>query len=431
MTSRHVFYGWWIVLGFVVLNIYWAGTLIYGLTVFFTPVRHAFGWSAALLAFIFSLTNVLTGVVAPLVGAWFDRSGPRRMLILASFCGGLGLLALSRTSSLGGFLAAWALVSIGYGIWASGTGPAAAALWFERRRGLAIGLILGGGSIGAFLVPVWKPVVDAAGWRTAFAIAGVVMLIVSLPACALLRHRPEDLGLLPLGREESAAGARRERPARAGRWRTASSGAVRTGGGALSAALRSRRFWWITIAACGVQAGNQAALLLMLPRLKDAGLADSLAVTAVTAVNVLGAGGRLGCGWLADSFDPLLLAIVSFTLQAAGLLAFALAPQSLPVLLLFVLAFGLGAGNIRILAVMLFARDFDPAALGRIQGVFFLLLQPGLVLGPVIAGALYDNGHGYAPAFTGFALIAVVMCLPLAALLPRRAGWAAEASPTR
>src|SRR5581483_6028061 len=354
MTGR-IFYGWWIVFAFVVLNVYWAGTLIYGLTVFFTPVRHTFGWSAALLAFIFSLTNVLTGVVAPLVGAWFDRSGPRRMLFIASWCSGLGLLALSRTNSLTGFLASWILVSIGYGIWASGTGPAAAALWFQRRRGLAIGLILGGGSIGGFLVPIWKPVVDAAGWRTAFAIAGVALLAISLPACTLLRHRPDEPGLQPLGAGAANAGETdADRPRR--RERRARRRAQPAGSGGLRTALHSRRFWVIAVAACGAQAGGQAALLLMLPRLKDAGLEDSIAVTAVTIVNVLGAGGRLGCGWLADSFDPVLLAMVSFAMQAAGLLAFALAPATLPVLVLFVLAFGLGAGNIRVLAVILFAR---------------------------------------------------------------------------
>ncbi|HEY7295515.1 MAG TPA: MFS transporter, partial [Dehalococcoidia bacterium] len=322
MIGSRVFYGWWIVLAYVVLNVYWAGTLIYGLTVFFTPVRHTFGWSAALLAFVFSLTNVLTGVMAPLVGAWFDRGGPRRMMFVASWCSGLGLIVLGHTNSLASFLAAWTLISIGYGIWASGTGPAAAALWFERHRGLAIGVILGGVSVGGFLVPLWKPVVDAAGWRSAFAIAGVALLAISLPACALLRHRPADLGLRPLGAGDQPGGARR---ATAGR---VSSGPV--SGNALRGALRSRRFWAIAVAACGVQAGNQAALLLMLPRLKDAGLADSLAVTAVTLVTVLGAGGRLGCGWLADSFDPALLAIVSFALQAVGLLAFAFAPASVP-----------------------------------------------------------------------------------------------------
>ena len=69
---------WWIVTAWVVLNIYWAGTLNYGLTVFFTPVRQSFGWDAALLALIFSLGNTLTGLLSPLTGAWFEAAHERR-----------------------------------------------------------------------------------------------------------------------------------------------------------------------------------------------------------------------------------------------------------------------------------------------------------------------------------------------------------------
>src|SRR5437764_897033 len=34
-ANGRIFFGWWIVLSFFVLNVYWAGTLISGLTVFF------------------------------------------------------------------------------------------------------------------------------------------------------------------------------------------------------------------------------------------------------------------------------------------------------------------------------------------------------------------------------------------------------------
>src|SRR5207245_7267695 len=97
---RSVYYGWWIVAAWVVLNVYWAGTLFYGLTVYFTPVRQSFGWSAALMASIFSLTSVITGLLSPLTGAWFDRSGPRLLMVAACGCAAAGLLALSRAASL-------------------------------------------------------------------------------------------------------------------------------------------------------------------------------------------------------------------------------------------------------------------------------------------------------------------------------------------
>src|SRR5690242_1378800 len=111
---RGAYYGWWIVAAWVVLNIYWAGTLLYGLTVFFTPVRLFFGWSAALTASIFVVPNLLSGLLAPIVGAWFDRSGPRPLMLLASVCGAAGLLALARAQSLASFLAAFVVVSVGY-----------------------------------------------------------------------------------------------------------------------------------------------------------------------------------------------------------------------------------------------------------------------------------------------------------------------------
>src|SRR5437867_4244380 len=124
---RRVYYGWWIVAAWVVLNIYWAGTLNYGRTVFFTPVRGDFGWDAALLGLIFSLGNVRNGVLAPLTGAWFDHAGSRPLMLVACLCSGAGLLALSRTDSLPSFLAAFTLVSVGYSIW-SGTGLATVGL---------------------------------------------------------------------------------------------------------------------------------------------------------------------------------------------------------------------------------------------------------------------------------------------------------------
>src|SRR3712207_5231829 len=134
---RTVYYGWWIVGAWVLLNIYWAGTLNYGLTVFFLPVREAFGWDAALLAFIFSLANILTGVLSPVMGLLFDRAGPRPLVLFGCTCGGAGLIALSRTTSLAEFVAAFGLVSIGYSMW-SGGGIATAGPWVVDWKSISL-----------------------------------------------------------------------------------------------------------------------------------------------------------------------------------------------------------------------------------------------------------------------------------------------------
>jgi sugar phosphate permease len=412
-ATRRVYYGWWIVLGFVVLNVYWYGTLGVGLTVLFTPIRHSFGWSAALLAGVLSLGSVAGGLCAPLVGIVFDRSGPRGLLLFASVCAGAGLLLVSRANGLASFIAAFLLVAVGLGIWASGTGPAAAGLWFSRRRGLAMGVIIGGSSIGGLLVPLWKLLVDAAGWRTTLVVAGLTLWIVSVPACLVLRHRPADLGMLPDGdkaapiliADEAARLPQQEAPREDAQ---------------LRAALSTWQFWLLCAAATLLVAGSASATLLMLPRLQESHLSDRTAVAAITLVTVLGALGKPGCGWLADRADPVRLAALSAALQAVGLLAFAAAPERGVVLLLFVLAFGLGSDNSRIMAAIICTRYYGLRAFGRIQGVLYVTLLAGRVGGPVLAGYLHDGGHGYGGAFL---LLAAASLVSVPALLLLRPPW--------
>jgi predicted MFS family arabinose efflux permease len=404
-ATRRVYYGWWIVLGFVVLNVYWFGTLGVGLTVLFTPIRHTFGWSAALLAGVLSLGSVATGLCAPLVGIIFDRSGPRGILLLATACAALGMVLVARATGLASFVAPFVLVAIGLGIWASGTGPAAAGLWFDRRRGLAMGIIIGGSSIGGLLVPVWKLLVDAAGWRVTLVVAAVALCVVSVPCCLIMRHRPSDLGLLPDG-DAAKEGNRSEGVA------------LVTGDATLFDALASWQFWLLSLAAALLIAGSSAATLLMLPRLQDARLNSGVAVTAITLVTLLGALGKPGCGWLADRLDAERLAALSAALQTVGLLAFALAPEQLPLLALFVLAFGLGQDNARIMLALICTRYFGLRAFGRIQGVLYLTLVVGRVGGPVLAGRLHDAGHGYGSGFLIFAALSLLAVPALLALRP-------------
>lgn len=415
---RQVYYGWWIVAAWVVLNIYWAGTLNYGLTVFFTPVRHSFGWDAALLAFIFSLGNILNGLLSPLTGAWFDHAGPRPLMLVASLCSGIGLLALSHTASLPSFLAAFGLVSVGYGIW-SGTGLATVGLWFSRRRGLAMGIVMAGSALGGLLVPGWQRLITTAGWRGSFLLAGVLMLLIGGGAALVLQHRPEDRGLLPDGSPippRLTGDAAQPSPLRAAPAPDGDSG--------FWSALRTHQFWVISAVTSVILAGSTAATVLLLPRLQDAHVSTGRAVTAATLALLLGAVGRPGNGFLADRVRLPVLITLLFGCQAVGLAAFAGAPNQLAFLVLFVLGFGLSNDVIRLVASMLLLRYYGSRTYGRILGAHFLVLIPGRVLGPVLAGAFHDRGYGYGSAFWLYALLTVIMVLPmlyLRAPLPRLA----------
>jgi len=406
LAIRQVYYGWWIVAGFVVINIYWYGLLVAGLTIFFTPIRQSFGWSAALLAAIFSLLNVGSGICAPLVGIIFDRYGPRGLMLAATALAGSGLILASQTRGLATFVAAFLLVAIGFGIWASGTGPAAAGLWFERRRGLAIGVIIGGAGAGGLLVPLWQALLDMLGWRTTLVIAGLALWAVSFPASALLRHRPEQMGLLPDG---TPTDERRERHGQ--RTEADEAGFAR--------AMGSWQFWLLCLACTLLLAGGTGATLLLLQRLRDeAHVPAGRAVIAVSLTTLLSLVGKPGCGWLADRFGPIRLAVATAALQGVGLLALATAPERLVLLIIFVLAFGLANDNPRLMASLILMQYFGLRAFGRIQGVLYFTMLAGRVAGPVVAGALHDAGHGYASAFLLYTVLAFAAVPLFLALRP-------------
>ena len=110
---KRIFYGWWIVLACFFISFYVGGVIFFGFTAFFEPIRAESGWSYAQISFAASLRGLEAGLLAPLVGVLVDRWGPRRLLFSGAIITSLGLILLSRTTSLGTFYGAFVVVAIG------------------------------------------------------------------------------------------------------------------------------------------------------------------------------------------------------------------------------------------------------------------------------------------------------------------------------
>lgn len=97
------FYGWWIVVSGSLVMLYTSGIIHFGFTAVFEPIAKEFGWSYTQISFAASLRGLETGLLAPLVGLFVDRWGPRTLALVGSFISGLGVILLSRVDSLGMF----------------------------------------------------------------------------------------------------------------------------------------------------------------------------------------------------------------------------------------------------------------------------------------------------------------------------------------
>src|ERR1700682_3447507 len=194
------FYGWVIIaVTFVTMAIGVNARTAFSL--FYPPIIGEFGWERGVTAGAFSFGFVVSGIVSPLIGRTMDRYGPRAVMEIGVALMGGGLLLAPLTTQ------PWHLyltigVLVGAGSVCLGYSGQSLFLpnWFNRRRGLAMGLAFAGVGIGSITLLPWaQHMIEQTGWRTACTAIGIVVLVVLAPINLLLRKRPEDIGLRPDG----------------------------------------------------------------------------------------------------------------------------------------------------------------------------------------------------------------------------------------
>ena len=205
-----IFYGWFVLAGCVFVSFGVAGGQ-FSFGVFLKPMTEEFGWSRGSLSLAFAITFMLSGLLRPLAGYLADRYSPKTAVLSGVTVMGTILLLIPFIGNLAQLYALFAVMSTGITL---GTGPILTKVisaWFHTRRGLTLGLVGGAGSFGAvILVPASSLFLVLFDWREAYWFLALLLLLLVLPAGFLLiRNRPQDLGLQPLGASEGGPGGGR------------------------------------------------------------------------------------------------------------------------------------------------------------------------------------------------------------------------------
>lgn len=389
-----IFYGWWIVAACFSLTLLVGGAVTFGFTAFFEPIADEFGWSYAQISLASSLRSAELGLIAPLLGLFIDRWGPRRIAFGGTIVLGLGLLLLSRTTSLGIFYGGFALVAIGI----SGSSPAivmaAVANWFRRKIGIATGIMACGFAFGSLLVPLVVRLIDIFDWRTAIFILALSIWVMGLPLSLLLRHKPEQYGYLPDGEQSDSMAIYRG---------LTPDLAPETNIGAKEA-LKSRTFWHVALALTCQFIAINAVVVHVMPYLSSIGFARSTSSLVAMAVPMLSVFGRVGSGWAGDRFNKRRVSIWCMVLMLIGLVLFSYASGRWAWLLVpFIILFGVGwGGNVTMRAALL-REYFGRSNFGTIHGFVIGMLSLGGILGPFFAGWIFDSRGSYHTAWLTFA----------------------------
>lgn len=399
---RRVFYGWWVVIACFFISLYTGGAVFYGFTAFFEPLADKFNWSYAQISFAASLRGMEAGLLAPLVGILVDRWGSRRLLFSGTIISSLGLILLSRTTSLAMFYGAFLLLAIGMSICSSTVLMTAVANWFRKKIGIATGIMVSGYGFGGLLVPVIVRLIDTYDWQKALIILAIGMLALCLPLSLLVRHKPEQYGYQPDGEPEDAVISNNNLT-------LPKTIEVNIG---TRQALKSRTFWHIAVSLLCQAMMVSAVVTHVMPYLTSIHITRANSSLIAMAIPLTSISGRLGLGWLGDRFDKRRVIASAFVMMCGGLLCFGFASSAAVwVLTPFLILFGIGYGGNNTLRASVIREFFGRSNFGAIHGFVLGIMALGSIAGPPLAGWVFDKWGSYQPIWLVFAGLAVVAIL--------------------
>ncbi len=402
--SPHIFYGWWVVLGSAV-GLFWGVPIsVYSFSVFFKPLVQEFHTGRAAISMAFTLQLIATAVCAAPIGWLTDRYGPRRVILVGT--GIFGFVLLTNWFLSGNIIHLYCFYAfLGLSVGAVGPVPYGSLIshWFDRFRGLALGVTMLGIGIGAVVMPSLVQVLIARfGWKAAYSILGASVLIVSWPVVAyLLEEKPDDFGPLPNGAHVQ----------------TDSKGCLLQGL-AVRDAWRSSDFWLMVCSFILVSASVQGCVVHMAPMLNDRNLGARASAAGSSLIGVAVMIGRVGTGYLLDRIFAARLASILFALSGLGIGLFLL--RTGPAAFIGAFLVGLGLGAEIDLIPYLTSRYFGLLNFGKVYSCAFAAFALAGALGPLIMGAGFDRMGSYNRPLTGFLIATVCAAVLMSRLGPYR-----------
>lgn len=410
-----VFYGWWIVGAGFLTQLMLGMLMFHSFGTYVTLLQADFGWSRTTFSIAFAMQRAESGILGPIQGWAIDTYGPRVIMYAGMVLFAVGFIMLSFVQEIWTFYISFMLIAIGASLSSFLSLVVAVVNWFRKRRSFALGMLSMGFAFGGFAATPTALIIESIGWRTAAFASGVIVLVVGLPLARVVRHRPEDHGMLPDGASSYSAVAGDPDDDEADEW-----------GMTTREALRTPAFWLISL-------GQAAALLvigafmvhLVIYVHEDLGYSLGLAAFAITVQTVGQVIGQLGGAYLGDRWPkrPLIVG----ALLGHGLAVFLLAIWPALFMVYLAVAINGAAWGLRAPLQMAIRADyFGRRSFGTIMGFSSLVIMSGMIIGPTFAGVMYDQTGSYRVSFLVLSVFASMGALlfafarPPAASLRRR-----------
>ena len=380
------FHGWKILFLATLCQLISVGCTVYLIGLYIEPLSKTFSATPGQLGWASSIFMLVASGLGPVLGYFVDRGKVRIMLTLggASLALGFGLLSQAASLMQAALICVF-LIAPGSALLGFVTAGAMLVQWFERRRGLAVGIAAAGISAGGFSMPPIAAWLFATyDWRMGSLILGVAIAIALIPAAWFIAvSKPSDIGQHPDGEEPVTKNA---------------GGAVPQSSNGFKDLLLRRDFWFIAFPIGTINFSSIMIITFLVPYARESGIDTQKSALLLSVYAGAAFLGKFWAGWLCDKAPPrrILTGI-------AGLMAIALLPMLyLDGRVYFPISAGLAGvviGGLMPVWASIIAKNFGPQAYGRVKGAMSLVLTAAAIIPGPLGGYLYDANGSYSVAF--------------------------------
>jgi len=391
LATHHTWNRWWIVFAAMLGLIVGQGSInVFAAGVFLKPVAQELGFGRGDISTAIGLSSVVTALMVPFFGRLVDVFGVRPMLLWSITLFALATAAMTFLTASTAVL--YLLFAIS-GATAVGQTPTAyckvITAWFDRQRGLALGLALAAVGLGTALIPqLSNALIGHLGWRMGYVGLGIAIFGLAFLPVALFVREP---AMPEAARSPNSASEITALP-----------------GIGFAEAIRTWRYWAMTLTFFFAATAINGSLIHVVPLLTDRGIPPSVAIGALSAAGLALIGGRIIAGYCIDKIFAPYIAVLFLLAPMVGIAILATGMAN-PVVGTVLLGLGIGA-EIDLMSFII-SRYFGIRFFGALHGFMFAPVLLGNAVGASILGWCFQLMHSYKPGFAVFEALLAIACV--------------------
>ncbi|MGC9325241.1 MAG: MFS transporter [Desulfomonilia bacterium] len=396
MRASKEFYGWHLICVLWLIYFINIGFVFYGSSLINTFMVLEMGFDRKTLGGGFALFHYVSGLSAPLAAYVINKKGIRTALALGSLvlvCGAVLMATVVRSTWV--FLLVYGpVMGVGIGFGSVLSVQTGVTLWFNRKRALAMSLVLTASGIGGVVAaPSLNLLIStlSGNWRAAWLGVSVLCLVSVVMSVLCVRNRPSDLGQVPDGIMPEGTGSRPSTGSKLGVHRTSR---IWT----RNQAMKTPSLWLIFIGIIGYFVPFMFCVAHGVIHLMDNGLSQGSASLSLGLLTLFSIVGRLLGGFLGDRIEPRHLGGISLLVLLAGVLA-CMGAHDVVFMVLYASCVGIGFGCAFVMLPTLIGNYYGPDAFASIVGMLAPLYTLFSASAPFAGGVIYDATGSYHMAF--------------------------------